>query len=89
MFEKCYVNDSDQTWQTIEEWKLRRELTSCYQDIDGTIKSMCQGGLARTYFAFYRWRVNVPTTPYVEYYRRGLITANEWSRLERQAVRLK
>ncbi len=92
MFQKMYADEPD-NWQTIEEARMRQELGSYYRNVGEVIDCIQQGGKARTPWAFYKWTLAVASgvecagepTPYVNYFRRGLITANEWSRLETQS----
>lgn len=86
MFQKMYVDEPD-NWQPIEEAQAREELGSCYRNVEEVIECIQRGGKARTPFAFYRWTLHTtaPATEYSEYFRRGLITADEWAWLERQS----
>jgi hypothetical protein len=89
MFMKLYVDQPD-NWQPIEEAQVCQELSCYYHNVGDVIECIRQGGKARTPFAFYRWTLTVASgvecageaLPYVGYFRRGLITANEWARLE-------
>lgn len=89
MFQKMYVDEPD-NWQPIEEAQAREELGRCYRNVDEVLDCMKHGGKARTPFAFYKWSLAVASgvkcageaIPFIDYFRRGLITADEWSRLE-------
>jgi len=96
MLQKMYVDEPD-NWQPIEEAQARKELAPYYKNVGEVITCIQQGGKARTPWAFYRWtltiasgvecsgEVNQPAA-YVDCFRRGLITANEWARLEYQGL---
>jgi hypothetical protein len=85
MLEKMYADEPD-NWQPIEEAQARKELGSYYRNVGEVIECIQQGEKARTPHAFYRWTVEAESvSAYVDYFRRGLITANEWARLENQS----
>ena len=89
MFQKMYVDEPD-NWQPIEEAQARDELGRCYRNVEDVMECIRQGGKARTPWALYKWTLAAPSgvecageaTPLINYFRRGLITANEWARLE-------
>jgi hypothetical protein len=82
MFEKMFTDQPDQ-WQRIEETQVRQELGNYYRNVEEVIDWIRRGGKARTPFAFYKLTLkSCNDRAYVDYFRRGLITANEWARLE-------
>jgi len=97
MFQKMYV-DEPGNWQPIEEIQVRQELAGYYRNIGEVIECIQQGGKARTPWAFYKWTLTIASgvecagevsrsaAAYVDCFRRGLITANEWARLENQGL---
>jgi hypothetical protein len=87
MFQKMYTDEPD-NWQPIEEAQVTKELGACYRNVSEVLTCLRQGGQARTPFAFYRWVLELPArpSPYGDYFRRGLITADEWARLESARV---